>query len=170
MEGARLLASVEFDQSDPFAVEIRDKYQNGFLRAFSVGFRPLRSSPRRDGRGMVFEQQELLELSAVAVPAHPGALKKGYNTGGNSKEVIRVLGSLKDMLDALERPGFRSIMKSPAINREQTYTPSPLRHNCPKENKVVYLLYQARTDTLHCPSCSRSFRGSDPRGLLNGTG
>ncbi|MFZ1429136.1 MAG: HK97 family phage prohead protease [Geminicoccaceae bacterium] len=46
----------------------------GLLAAVSVGFVPLRSEPLANGRGWRFLEQELLELSIVAVPANPQAL------------------------------------------------------------------------------------------------
>lgn len=62
------------EASDIFAL-----YQGGFLSAFSVGFRPLEvayeeRTPGSGEMGAVFKRAELLENSAVPVPANPGAL------------------------------------------------------------------------------------------------
>ena len=89
-ENKQLLAAVEWDVADGFAVEVRDKYQRGFLKAVSVGFRPLEfdeiepdgdKGAKGSGRGIKFLKQELLEVSAVPVPANPRALQraKGWN-------------------------------------------------------------------------------------------
>ena len=64
----RLMFSVQFDLSDPFAKMISDKYKNGFLNAFSIGFQPLEKEDN------VFIESELLEISAVPIPANPEAL------------------------------------------------------------------------------------------------
>lgn len=90
-EGKQLLSAVTWDKADPFAAEVQGKYQRGFLKAVSVGFRPLeyeeiRASDDKDkaghARGQVtgirFLKQELLEISAVPIPANPRALQKSY--------------------------------------------------------------------------------------------
>lgn len=67
-DGARMLADVEFDQGDPFAVNIERKYRAGFLNAVSVGWNDVKDA---EGRWT----HELLDISAVPVPADPQALK-----------------------------------------------------------------------------------------------
>jgi HK97 family phage prohead protease len=87
LEGAALKATVEFIPADTpeggqFAESVYQLACKGFLGATSVGFRPLKwefsKEPDRDGDGWFpgidFEQQELLELSIVTVPANPEAL------------------------------------------------------------------------------------------------
>ena len=75
-------------------------YRGGFLNAVSVGFIPLRweepdgmtgaTGPRRR-----FLEQELLEVSAVAIPANPDALALGLKSGAVSK------GDLEATVDLL---------------------------------------------------------------------
>ena len=84
-EGTQLLASVEWDMDDPLGSMLQNKYAKKFMRAVSVGFRPLEFEFKSEGSGIKFLKQELLELSAVPVPAHPNALKKAW---GESTEVI----------------------------------------------------------------------------------
>jgi HK97 family phage prohead protease len=54
-----------------------NQFKNGFLTSFSVGFRPTESNFRDPENlwegGREFTKQELLEISAVPVPAHPDA-------------------------------------------------------------------------------------------------
>lgn len=76
VEGKQLLASVVFDSEDPLAASIEGKFRRGFLKAVSVGFRALEFE--REGDGIVFKKHELLELSAVAIPAHPKALMRSF--------------------------------------------------------------------------------------------
>ena len=75
---------VEFD-IDEHSDDILGKYERGFLRAVSVGFRPLAyRKPDDDERaelglpqyGVIWTKAELYEVSAVSVPADPGALIK----------------------------------------------------------------------------------------------
>lgn len=71
LEGARkkrLMFKLQFDMADQFAAEVFRKYKDGFLHAFSVGFIPL------EWEDNTFMQMELLELSAVPVPANPEAI------------------------------------------------------------------------------------------------
>ena len=82
-EGKQLLNTVRWDEADPFAQYLMGKYQRGFMRAVSVGFRALEfadGKPRegKDRVGLVFKKTELLEISAVPVPAHPKALQKAF--------------------------------------------------------------------------------------------
>jgi HK97 family phage prohead protease len=65
----------------PFADTVWRLYRDGFLRAFSVGFRPLKWEwVEREGadgartRGRDFVEQELWEISACVVPANAHSL------------------------------------------------------------------------------------------------
>jgi len=127
--GRQLLASVKWDMDDPFAAMIQSKYANRFMRAVSVGFRPLEFNLMDKG-GIRFTKQDLLELSAVPVPAHPKALRKAFErevwamkvnypaTNGNSaivtvgavdtagkppETISSTLAYIFDRLDKLER-------------------------------------------------------------------
>ena len=79
VDGKQLLSAVTFDSGDPVAMQVKGKYERGVMRAVSVGFRALSFEERLDeGRvaGLTFKESELLEISAVSVPAHPGALMR----------------------------------------------------------------------------------------------
>ena len=75
IEGRQLLNLVEWDEADEFARQIKGKYERRILRAESVGFRAMEFEENSQG-GITFTKQELLEISAVPIPAHPGALAK----------------------------------------------------------------------------------------------
>ena len=80
-EPHRLLAKIEFAPS-VFAQEVAALYAAGFQWGVSVGFRPVRWDERRDSRtgacvGLRYLEQELLEVSAVPVPANRSALRRG---------------------------------------------------------------------------------------------
>ena len=73
----KLLFKPQFDDSDETSMKIFNKYKNGFLTSFSVGFRGIKFEYRdEDDRwwgGIEFLEQELLEISAVTIPANPNA-------------------------------------------------------------------------------------------------
>jgi HK97 family phage prohead protease len=51
--------------------------KNGLRSAVSIGFRSLEAEPIPNSYGLKFKKWEWLELSAVTVPAHPGAVITG---------------------------------------------------------------------------------------------
>ena len=93
VEERRLVATLEFAPT-AFAREVETLYRRRFLRAVSVGFRAKAFSFRKgkDGtaQGIEYKEQELLELSAVPVPANPHALAKALD-GGLSAPRLRPL-------------------------------------------------------------------------------
>jgi len=76
-ESKQLLFKPQFDINDEDSMKIFNKYKNGFLKSFSVGFRGLKYEYRDDDDrwwgGIEFLEQELLEISAVTIPANPNA-------------------------------------------------------------------------------------------------
>lgn len=73
--GRGLRAKWKWLEGDPFATRVRNAWEQGVLRAASVGFLPLASEPRRDVRGLRFTRWTLLEWSLVPVPANPEAVR-----------------------------------------------------------------------------------------------
>jgi HK97 family phage prohead protease len=65
----------------PFADTVFRLLKGGFLRATSVGFRPMKYALNEDRRGIDFEEQELMEFSIVPVPANPEALMDAKGLG-----------------------------------------------------------------------------------------
>lgn len=83
-----VLSKVKFASTE-FAKEIFGLYKEGFLNAFSVGFIP---KEMEDGDGekkpmTTFKTWELLEFSAVPVPANPEALSLAMQKGILTKSV-----------------------------------------------------------------------------------
>lgn len=84
-------------------------YRGGFLNAVSVGFIPLRwedgskssatgeAAPRRR-----YLEQELLEVSAVAIPANPDALALGAKSGAVQKSDLKEIADLLRVLVGAE--------------------------------------------------------------------
>ena len=69
-------------------------YGVGYQRGVSVGFKPLRFEERRNEKtgaiqGIRFLEQELLEASAVPVPANRNALRKALSEAPRVGEYLR---------------------------------------------------------------------------------
>lgn len=77
VENGKLMSRAQFTSRDlyPFGYMVHQFYQQGFLKATSVGFNPLKWMFSEDRKwGVDFQEQELLEYSCVPVPANPEAL------------------------------------------------------------------------------------------------
>lgn len=127
-----LFSKTQLDQGDPFALQILGLYSRGFLNAFSVGFIPkdFRIEDRQiDGvegtsKGLVWTDAELLEYSAVSIPANPGALVSRdiaslarKTLGSNSIAMVEAFGnekyfSMPIFEKALLESEFGGIMKA----------------------------------------------------------
>ena len=104
-EPGQLLARLQFAPTD-FANQVAALYRGGYQQGVSVGFKPMRYEERRDGRtgaflGIRFLEQELLEVSAVPVPANRRALRResvdrlGMSGGAELGEVLAALRSAR---------------------------------------------------------------------------
>jgi HK97 family phage prohead protease len=83
VENENLVADAEFVGADimPFAKMIHDLYKGGFMQAVSVGFLPDERIWSEEQGGIKFLTQEMLEFSAVPVPANAEALQLGAKAG-----------------------------------------------------------------------------------------
>ena len=90
----KLLFKPQFDEGDDDSIKIFNKYRKGFLKAFSVGFKGIKYDYRdEDDRwwgGIEFLEQELLEISAVTIPANPNATVS--LNGGDTVQNLLQLG------------------------------------------------------------------------------
>jgi len=102
--GDGLLSKMKFASTE-FAQEIFDLYKDGFLNAFSVGFIPKESEPVDIKNetdvfgGKRFVKWELLEYSAVPVPANPEALALAVSKGIISEDQKKTLDEMIDIED-----------------------------------------------------------------------
>ena len=92
-EPHRLLARMQFAPTE-FAQEVAMLYRSGYQRGVSVGFKPIRYEERRHEKsgvflGIRFLEQELLETSAVPVPANRSALRKALDQAPRVGEYLR---------------------------------------------------------------------------------
>jgi phage head maturation protease len=100
---------------NPIARIAHGLYKGGFLNAVSVGFIPLRwedtptggtnsASPKSECCRRYLEQ-ELLEVSAVAIPANPDALALGIKSGAITKSDLADTSDLVRCLSIDYGPG-----------------------------------------------------------------
>jgi HK97 family phage prohead protease len=98
MQGRTVLYQrVEFaTEANPIAKIAYNLYKGRFLNAVSVGFIPIRWEMGEPGDRIArrYTEQELLEVSAVGIPANPNALALGLKAGALSKQQIKDLGAL----------------------------------------------------------------------------
>jgi HK97 family phage prohead protease len=89
VEGGALVAEIEFPESG--VAEASDEafglVKGGYLRAVSVGFISKARKARQSG-GFTHTKVELVEISLVSVPAHPGALIQASHGRRNSGGVV----------------------------------------------------------------------------------
>lgn len=115
--GDTLDIDVEFDH-DEFADRIFGLYERGFLNAVSVGFLPMahrkpddeeRAELKLGPWGVVWTKTELLELSAVSVPADPGALVQN----SMAPEDRAALSIMRGYAGIEDRVRFDKLMEAP---------------------------------------------------------
>ncbi len=101
-----LMAKVEFATTER-AEEVWQLFKQGFLKAFSVGFRPLKGHPPTEkeikkkpawaGAEWIYDEWELLEFSPVTIPANPDALAIAIK----SQEIV-LSDEMRKELDVIE--------------------------------------------------------------------
>jgi HK97 family phage prohead protease len=105
-----LFQRIEFaTEVNPVARIAHGLYRGGFLNAVSVGFIPLRWEDGKEGAGYSrrYLESELLEVSAVAVPANSEALALGLKSGavarGDIQEAVAALRGVERTAEANEK-------------------------------------------------------------------
>ena len=93
MENGKLRSRAQFPEEsmNPFGYMVYQMYREGYLNATSVGFVPLEWTVNEERSGfmpMDFKRQELLEYSAVPVPANPEALVEARSKGINTNPLL----------------------------------------------------------------------------------
>src|SRR5262249_56333874 len=80
-----MVAETQFARGVAFAEDVFRLYEQGILRAWSIGFVPLRAVRLPDDgsgrRGLRVEEWDLLEYSAVPIPENPRALTVAMQKG-----------------------------------------------------------------------------------------
>lgn len=84
-----LVFEPDFHGLTALSATLKQLYEEGYLRAFSVGFLPSEMD------GNKFTKQELLEISSVNVPAHPNALNVAYAKGMTKEDAKLIFSNEK---------------------------------------------------------------------------
>lgn len=86
--GGKLITEIEFDKEDEFARQVESKYRRGFLNAVSVGWADVQAKDAT--------KYDLLDISAVPVPADPQALieRERIAMRALGEEMLRVAGKI----------------------------------------------------------------------------
>jgi hypothetical protein len=105
----RLFQRIQFaTAANPLARIAYGLYQGKFLNAVSVGFLPLEweDGTKDTAWRRRYLRQELLEVSAVGIPANPNALALGLASGAVAQSDVRELAELcRRSLEAAPQPG-----------------------------------------------------------------
>lgn len=102
VEGDKLVGTLHFDENDPEAMKIYAKYKGGYMNACSLNIRPLETS---DDESMLVEGQrystitksELLEVSAVTLPAQANAIKLSKTPDGGEYKLSLITKKENEM-------------------------------------------------------------------------
>lgn len=82
-----LVATIRF-ADHPFAQQVYELYRSRMLNAVSVGFQPIRWVHNDEEGGIDYLEQELLEISAVPVPANPEALAIARSMAAADRDLL----------------------------------------------------------------------------------
>lgn len=133
----RLVATVEFAPADmnPFAEQVYRLVKAGFLKACSIGFRPVEWEYDEVRGGVNFLKTEMLEFSICPIPANAEALVAARAAGIDKDWADRTLQGLATIQDepvALsDRDPFLFVDTTPAGAGNRTYARrgDPVRWN-----------------------------------------
>ena len=110
----RLFQRIEFaTEVNPMARIAYGLYRGKFLNAVSVGFIPVRweNGSAEKGFRRKYIEQELLEVSAVGIPANPNALALGLKAGAVERSDVRELSELlANTLHSVSRPQGQKLL------------------------------------------------------------
>lgn len=138
-----ITAKVTFPEEGvyPLADTIYNMYKQKFMKAWSIGFIPIKSEDIVDdekgdkiGRGRRFKTWELLEFSACAVPNNPNSLSNMISKGIN--------------VDLLEKAGFITIVE----DTEKT------KYNCECIECGHKIKSEKHCKEIKCPKCGGTMR------------
>lgn len=110
VEAKRLLFEPVFHEITQTAREIKKMFEEGILKTFSVGFlthykRDKEGRVMTEGGWPVIDRYELLEISAVPVPANPSAEIVQLSIDKAKQATIEEVEKIKGFIDAeVERP------------------------------------------------------------------
>ena len=167
VEGGELLITVVFDAVTDFDEHVFQKYVNGTLKGFSVGFNPqtIRVEKLNGQEVVVLDDNELFEVSCVPIPSNPEALAKARTRAlAAAREAARSTtpASPASPTPAPSPPPATSAPAtptpaSPASAAPSRTTPSPKGTHM-KEGRIKKA--GELTCSVECPHCTEDFEMS----------
>ncbi len=116
-----LVQRIEFaTEANPMAKIAYGLYKGKFLNAVSVGFIPLKwedlpaGKENKNGARRRYLEQELLEVSAVGIPANPAALQLGLKAGAVEVADLRQLADLLKAIRPARSARPATTLRNPA--------------------------------------------------------
>lgn len=127
LPGRGVRAKFRWLEGDARADRVRNAFEQGALRAASIGFLPRTSTPRPNG-GLRFDAAELLEWSLCAIPSNPEAVRTLKGLGLDDASDAPVLDvDEADVRDAL-RAELPAVIKSVLGEMARTAAQEALDH------------------------------------------
>lgn len=140
--GRGIKARWKWLENDPLAARVRNAFEQGVLRAASVGFLPTEWIDVRETGGRKYTKCQLLEWSLVGIPSNPEAVRvlRGLDLWADDEPVIEITDEepcievTQDLYEAAQRAMMRvrSRRLDPATlsgmlgeHREPTYDVDP---------------------------------------------
>lgn len=161
INGDKLLATAEF-ADHAMADTCLKLVDGGFLRATSVGFRPMKFTINEERRGLDFVEQELLEFSVVPVPANPEALMVSREFGSETEQL---LAWAKEMTDKLSK----KLVETPAPKKTAEQVEKVEFDFAKLPGLIADAVKAALAPTpVTCSACSKALDDSTSR-LIEGT-
>lgn len=153
--GQGIRASWKWLEDDPFADRIKNAWDQGVVRASSIGFKPVQAVP--NGHGMDHERWELIELSLCAVPMNPEAVR-----------TLKSLG-LMDEPTTLFGPDGNPITKvaEPKNAESDKVLPNSLEPSTPIEREYVAALSAAQINSVLKVFCEKNDFGIATRDVID---
>lgn len=145
---AQLVFEPVFHDYTPESQAIKKMFDEKILNSFSVGFKPL------DTDGNVYTKQELLEISAVNVPANPEAriiAYKALTKAGFNKDTIKSVGIEIEGIEMIEELKVEVVELNNKYNEvvKELNTFNPQGRNADVRQKLSLLKVVARAnDTI----------------------
>jgi len=154
-----LIIDVEFDMADPRAAEIAGKAKRGFMNAVSVGFSPLKSTPRSDlpvthyahskSGGNYFDRAELLEVSVVTIPANADAVAIAAKQLGALDLRSMITDIVKGEIAAMPIPSFSKHILDIMEDDETVTIVFAKPHAMPQEEEAMQDEEEMQEESAH---------------------
>ncbi len=115
----------------PMGQEVKSLYDNGFMSSFSIGFIPRKSEDRKGQ--FTWSEWELLEVSAVSIPANPMAnvIRSAESNGLNVSALKSYMGEDVESREAKE--------SNPEAERQDTFLKDErrIKENTMSDEKTI---------------------------------